>query len=79
MKRRLTLDDIGETATRKQAAEILGVSEWTVYRGVVSREIPKLPFGRRILIPKSYLEDVLGRSTTTTTTSARRRNASAAR
>jgi excisionase family DNA binding protein len=59
---RLTLADVGETVTRKQAAEILGCGEWALYTAIKRREVPTIPIGRRILIPKSYLEEVLGRS-----------------
>lgn len=41
----------------KEAADLLGVSEWTVYRLVDSGDLAKVPYmGRRIVIARLELE-----------------------
>lgn len=43
-----------------EAAEVLGMSTWSVRRAVERGEIPTLPFaGRRVLIPRKPLERIV--------------------
>ena len=39
----------------RQAARVLGVSEYLVYRGVDNHTIPHRKLGARILIPKEWV------------------------
>ena len=43
-----------------EAAEILGISKTTAYECVHRGEIPSLTFGRRIVITRRDLEDLIG-------------------
>ena len=48
------------TFTVTEAADLLGVSRSTAYECVRRGEIPSLTLGRRILITRSSLEQLLG-------------------
>jgi excisionase family DNA binding protein len=48
------------TYTVTEAAEILGISKTSAYECVQRGEIPSLTFGRRIVIAKRDLEDLVG-------------------
>ncbi len=39
----------------RQAARVLGVSEYLVYQGVTDNTIPHRTLGNRILIPKEWV------------------------
>lgn len=43
----------------KQAATLLGLSEWTIYRYAHSGRLPSMRVGRRLLIPRAALEQYL--------------------
>ena len=43
----------------KEVAEILGVSKSLVYSKICNGQIPSRRIGRRILIPASYVEEIL--------------------
>ena len=53
------------TYTVAEAAEILGISKTSAYDCVQRGEIPSLTFGRRIVIAKRDLEDLVGPLTNT--------------
>jgi excisionase family DNA binding protein len=56
----LPLDDsTPPTVTVEQAATILGISRALAFRAVRRGEIPALRFGRRIVIPRAALEQML--------------------
>ena len=44
----------------KELAEMLGVSKSLIYDKVYKKEIPVQRIGRRILIPNSYVEQIIG-------------------
>ena len=44
-----------ETMTAPEAAELLGLSAWTVYDLVRRREVPHIRIGRRILFRQASL------------------------
>ena len=46
--------------TVKETAQMLGLSRNSVYQGVLTGEIPCLKVGKRILVPRKALEDLLG-------------------
>ncbi len=43
----------------KEVAELLGVSKSLVYSKICNGQIPSRRIGRRILIPASYVEEIL--------------------
>jgi excisionase family DNA binding protein len=47
-------------ATRMQTAQILGVDERTITRGINDGDIPAIRVGRRMLIPVPALRKLLG-------------------
>ncbi len=47
------------TLTVHEAALVLGVSSHTVYEAVARKELPSIRLGRRILVPKDALEQML--------------------
>jgi excisionase family DNA binding protein len=53
------------TYTVAEAAEILGISKTSAYECVQRGEIPSLTFGRRIVIARRDLEDLVGPLTST--------------
>jgi excisionase family DNA binding protein len=53
MSRRLTF-------TVTEAAEILGIAKTTAYQSVLRGELPSLTFGRRIVITRRDLEELVG-------------------
>ncbi len=50
------------TLTVEEAARILGISRGVAYEGVRTGEIPSIKIGRRILIPRARLEELLGQN-----------------
>ncbi len=48
------------TYTVEEAARLLGISRSTAYECVRRGEIPALTLGRRVLIPRTALETLLG-------------------
>ena len=44
-----------ETIEAREAAEIIGLSEWTVYDLARRREIPHIRLGRRVLFRRTTL------------------------
>ncbi|MCL4495897.1 MAG: helix-turn-helix domain-containing protein [Firmicutes bacterium] len=44
----------------RQAARLLGVSEFLIYREVAAGHIPHRKIGSRILIPMSWIEEANG-------------------
>jgi excisionase family DNA binding protein len=53
--------DIPDTYTAREAAERLGIGLTSLYAGVRRGEVPAIQIGRRVLIPRSRLDDMLGR------------------
>lgn len=47
-------------ATRVQTAQIFGVDERTITRGIEEGDIPAIRIGRRILVPVPALRKLLG-------------------
>jgi excisionase family DNA binding protein len=47
------------TLTVDEAAKILGISRNSAYQGILTREIPHIKIGRRILVPKAALMRLL--------------------
>ena len=45
--------------TVKETAQILGLSRNSVYQGVLTGQIPCLKVGKRILVPRKALEELL--------------------
>jgi excisionase family DNA binding protein len=43
-----------------EVAEILGVSKWSVYRGIETGDIPATRVGKRLIVPRHALEKKLG-------------------
>ncbi|MBR4152003.1 MAG: helix-turn-helix domain-containing protein [Selenomonadaceae bacterium] len=43
----------------KEVAEILGVSKSLIYAKICNGQIPSRRIGRRILIPATYVEEIL--------------------
>ncbi len=52
-----------ETLTVEEIAEVLGIGRGLAYRMAKSGEIPTLRLGRRILIPRQALAQLLGAQT----------------
>ena len=57
------------TYTVPEAAELLGISRTTAYECVRRGEIPSLTLGRRVLITRAQLEQLLGPLPATTSAS----------
>jgi excisionase family DNA binding protein len=55
------------TYTVTEVAALLGISRASAYELVRSGEIPALHFGRRIVIPRVAVEELLGRPVETST------------
>lgn len=52
-------DDNRLTLTVEETARLLGISRSTAYECVRTGEIPSVNFGRRVLVPRSRLEELL--------------------
>jgi excisionase family DNA binding protein len=50
------------TLTVEQAAELLGISRGLAYEAVRAGDIPSIRIGRRVLIPRTRLLELLGES-----------------
>jgi excisionase family DNA binding protein len=48
------------TLTIEEAARVLGVSRGVAYDSARRGELPVIRLGRRLLVPKARLEDLLG-------------------
>jgi excisionase family DNA binding protein len=48
------------TLTIEEAAKLLGVSRGTAYESARRGELPTLRLGRRLLVPRARLEELLG-------------------
>lgn len=51
--------EVKQTYTVDEVAEILGVGRSTLYDAIVRDEIPVIRIGRRILISKAQLDEIL--------------------
>jgi excisionase family DNA binding protein len=49
-----------KTVTVEQAAKVLGVGRSLAYKAVREGDIPSIKIGRRLLIPKAALAELLG-------------------
>jgi excisionase family DNA binding protein len=47
------------TLTVGEAAKVLGVSRWAAYEAVKTGQIPTVRIGRRIVVPRAALEQML--------------------
>ncbi|HKY16334.1 MAG TPA: helix-turn-helix domain-containing protein [Microthrixaceae bacterium] len=54
-----------QTLSVPEAAELLGISRAHAYDCVRSGEIPSITLGRRVVIPRRAIEELLGRTSTT--------------
>jgi excisionase family DNA binding protein len=50
------------TLTVEEAAKLLGVGRGTAYEAVRQGEIPAIRIGRRVLVPRARLFELLGES-----------------
>jgi excisionase family DNA binding protein len=48
------------TMTVEEAAKVLGISRGLAYQGVTEGSIPSIRIGRRILVPRARLMQLLG-------------------
>lgn len=48
------------TLTVEQAATILGISRGSAYEAARSGQLPTIRIGRRLLVPRAKLEELLG-------------------
>lgn len=53
------MNDEKMVLTVKETAQILGLSRNSVYQGVLTGQIPCLKVGKRILVPRKALEELL--------------------
>lgn len=60
-----TIDDVRGRATLDvpTAAELLGISTWSVYAAIKRGEIPALRIGRKLFVPTAQLLRMLGHTT----------------
>lgn len=56
-----------QTLTVEEAAKALGIGRNTAYEGVRTGTIPVVRIGRRMLVPRSALQKMLGEASTLTT------------
>ena len=54
-----------QTLSVREAAEMLGISKAHAYDCARSGEIPSITLGRRVVIPRRALEDLLGLTAST--------------
>jgi excisionase family DNA binding protein len=54
--RKTPWQDLPEWLSTEEVAAILGIDRWSVYQHVHQGLIPHRRFGKRILIPKSYVD-----------------------
>jgi excisionase family DNA binding protein len=52
-----------QTLTVQEAAEVLGIGKNTAYAAVGRGEIPSVRFGKKIVIPRDGIEQLLGQGT----------------
>ena len=55
-------NDDRQTLTVREAAVLLGIGRNSAYEGVRRGEIPAIRVGRRLLIPRSALDALLGQA-----------------
>lgn len=48
-----------QTYTIAEAARILGVSKETLYKAAARGDLPHIRFGKRVLIPRAFIERLL--------------------
>lgn len=65
---------VAKTVTVQELAQMLGISRNHAFRSVQRGEIPSFRIGRRLLIPASFLDGLLGASSTATIGEAARRH-----
>ena len=58
------LDDFGDVLTAEELAEFLGIGLNLTYRCLRNGEIKSIKIGRKIIIPRHYIEDYLYSETT---------------
>lgn len=56
----LTRRDLRETITIEEAAVMLGIGRDSAYRAAKRGEIPTIRIGRRLLVPRAALAEMLG-------------------
>lgn len=65
LKRKFTLDDLREwpfaTVTMAQAADVYGISAQTYSDAFARGEVPGLKIGRRVVVPKEQLLELIER------------------
>jgi excisionase family DNA binding protein len=59
-KRRRSRDPSGLTLSALEVADMLGVSEWSIYEGVRRGEIPSVGPGKSVRIPTRWVNERLG-------------------
>ncbi len=55
-----TRRDLRETMTIEEAAVVLGIARDSAYRAARSGDIPTIRIGRRLLVPRTLLAEMLG-------------------
>lgn len=60
------------TLTVEQTAAVIGIGRAAAYRAVNSGQIPSIRVGRKILIPRQKLADLLGETNENSATAANR-------
>lgn len=53
-------DDLPPILTVEQTAKVLGISRGLAFTGVRNGDIPSIRIGRRILVPRDRLRQMLG-------------------
>jgi excisionase family DNA binding protein len=59
MKRRMTLDDAPTTLTLDEVREVTRIGRNTLYEWVRTGKLRSLKVGRRVLVPKSAVEELV--------------------
>ncbi|MFP5452067.1 MAG: helix-turn-helix domain-containing protein [Thermoleophilia bacterium] len=55
------LRDLRDTVTVDEAAIVLGIGRTSAYKAVQRGDIPSIRIGRRLLVPRAAIEDMVGR------------------
>ncbi len=58
-KRRLTFEELGETCSIDEAAQLLGISRMHVYASAHNGELPVLKLGRRFVVSTKRLRELI--------------------
>lgn len=56
----MNFDELPATVSVERASEILGISRRSAYRAAANGELPTLRLGRRLLVPRVRLLELLG-------------------